>query len=293
MTSTTALIGRSPARRRRSRIQSGAWAPGVHAADDAGGEAHAARTGGQLDRHRVVRRRRRPRAIAGGASACPTSAATSRAIPSTLRQSPRFGVRLNPSTTSSSPSASLPAAAPLAAPRAARAGRTRRPTGRARAPSRACRRIPRHADGPCGSRLRPAASRRPWRSGAFMPGAHVRRAADDLQRLPARRDLAERQACRRSGAARPRSPRPRSRPPVAAPRPSIDFDLEPGHRQPRRELPGNSLGPRRSAPPSEPVSRAEDFTQPCETHLHRAALRRTAAGSAGRSRTSARRSLTP
>ena len=96
VTSTTGLMLRRPARRRRSCIHSGV-APRLSSAADAARERSAARP--RRRQHRAPGRadRRRPanRRCASAASVRPpVSAATSRATPSTDIESPRFGVDL-------------------------------------------------------------------------------------------------------------------------------------------------------------------------------------------------------
>ena len=153
---------------------------GVQPADHARGEAHAART--RLSA-RPAPYRSPPAAtaaIAGATSACTgqrrdlaRDSEHAHAVAAVRRQ-------VEPEHDVVERERCRPAAAPWAGPRAARADRTHRPTGRARAPSRACRTTPRRAAWPCGSRVRPAASRRPWRA-----APSCRRARSARRRRPA------------------------------------------------------------------------------------------------------------
>ena len=187
------------------------------------------------------------RRIPGGASGAPDSAATSRAIPSTLRQSPRFGVRLSPSTTSSRPRVSA-----SVCPAGSSAGSSSRPDASSDKPSsRAEQSMPKDSS-PRRRALRissPPGSVAPTEAkGAFIPARTL-----GPRRLPAPSHGLSRPGrpseYRHSGGARPRSPRRRSRLQWRT-RGRDRFNFEPGHRQPRRELPGIFARARRSAPPS-------------------------------------------
>ena len=129
--------------------------------------------------HREASRRSgRHRRGAGGASAARAAGATSNAMPRTLKQSARLGVSfIRCSCREAEVSAS---GVPTGARRAVRAGRRHRRRGRVPSPSTASVRFDaaqlRRLDGHVAASFAPIVA-----SGAFRPGARVRRAADDLQ----------------------------------------------------------------------------------------------------------------
>ena len=216
-----------PGRRRRR---------GVHVAD------HARRRSGRNLRDRRSspgtsrRSARGPVGVSGGTSGAPVSAATSRATPSTDRQSARFGVSLSVRSRSSSASTSRTIAADRRVGRQreqARRGRRRAPARRRAQHARATRR---RAPSRLLDRRVPGQLGADERARRLHPGRDVRRAADDRERSrpaphrPCTRVsrsafgmLGDRQHLRRPRprrtAARPgRSLRPRGRPSSAGAR---------------------------------------------------------------------------